>query len=235
MHLEITKRRISTFKFASVISSTSSSLSVITLLILALACNSTVMISFNIPAALAQQQNPSSLSIDTSSLLNNQTFSNQTYIGSELIYEAKGKIVSQELVPVVLDSAQQTGEDNDDEAGIPKIKVSYSGTGNIKGIGNITETWTFVNTHRPNGIIHGIGHGAIITLKGNEVATAIEFGRGHQQVNNDVIGEKIVYPGARFVTTDSTGKLAFLNEIVGVTQWEVDELGNYTHRIWEWK
>jgi hypothetical protein len=71
--------------------------------------------------------------------------------------------------------------------------------------------------------------------KGNQVATAIEFGRGNQQVNNDVIGEKIVYPGARFVTTDSTGKLAFLNEIVGVTQWEVDELGNYTHRMWEWK
>jgi hypothetical protein len=60
------------------------------------------------------------------------------------------------IVPVVLDSAQQTGEDNDDEVGIPKIKVSYSGTRNIKGIGNITETWTFVNTHRPTGIIHGI-------------------------------------------------------------------------------
>lgn len=190
MRLKISKR-IRTFKFVADKPSTSL-LVVITLLILTLSGNSILSTSFN-NAALAQQ-NPSSVSpINISSSFNSQTFTNQTNAG-ELVYKGKGKIVSQEVI--VLDSLQQTGEDNN-EIGIPKIKISYSGTGNILGVGNITETWTFVNTHRPDGIIQGRDNGAIITEDRNEVATAIELGRGHQLNNNITkeIGEKIVYPG----------------------------------------
>ena len=135
----------------------------------------------------------------------------------ELIYESSGKIVSQKVV--------DTGDDPS-----AKVELSYSGSGYMQGIGNVTETWTFVNTHLKNNITQGIGKGVIMTDDGNGVATATELGRGFH-----MSPETIVYPGARVFSADSNGKLAFLNELVGVTQWEVDSLGNYKVKMWQWK
>ena len=135
----------------------------------------------------------------------------------ELIYESSGKIVSQKVV--------DTGDDPS-----AKVELSYSGSGYMQGIGNVTETWTFVNTHLRNNITQGIGKGVILTDDGNGVATATELGRGFH-----MSPETIVYPGARVFSADSNSKLAFLNELVGVTQWEVDSLGNYKVKMWQWK
>ena len=135
----------------------------------------------------------------------------------ELIYESSGKIVSQKVV--------DTGDDPS-----AKVELSYSGSGYMQGIGNVTETWTFVNTHLKNNITQGNGKGVIMTDDGNGVATATELGRGFH-----MSPESIVYPGARVFSTDSNSKLAFLNELVGVTQWEVDSLGNYKVKMWQWK
>ena len=137
----------------------------------------------------------------------------------ELIYESSGKIVSQKVV--------DTGDIYYPSA---KVELSYSGSGYMQGIGNVTETWTFVNTHLINNITQGIGKGVILTDDGNGVATATELGRGFH-----MSPETIVYPGARVFSADSNGKLAFLNELVGVTQWEVDSLGNYKVKMWQWK
>lgn len=137
----------------------------------------------------------------------------------ELIYESSGKIVSQKVV--------DTGDIYNPSA---KVELSYSGSGYMQGIGNVTETWTFVNTHLKNNITQGIGKGVIMTDDGNGVATATELGRGFH-----MLPETIVYPGARVFSADSNGKLAFLNELVGVTQWEVDSLGNYKVKMWQWK
>jgi hypothetical protein len=137
----------------------------------------------------------------------------------ELIYESSGKIVSQKVV--------DTGDIYNPSA---KVELSYSGSGYMQGIGNVTETWTFVNTHLKNNITQGIGKGVIMTDDGNGVATATELGRGFH-----MSPETIVYPGARVFSADSNGKLAFLNELVGVTQWEVDSLSNYKVKMWQWK
>ena len=137
----------------------------------------------------------------------------------ELIYESSGKIVRQKVV--------DTGDIYFPSA---KVELSYSGSGYMQGIGNVTETWTFVNTHLINNITQGIGKGVILTDDGNGVATATELGRGFH-----MSPETIVYPGARVFSADSNGKLAFLNELVGVTQWEVDSLGNYKVKMWQWK
>ena len=137
----------------------------------------------------------------------------------ELIYESTGKIISQKAV--------DTGDIYNPSA---KVELSYSGSGYMQGIGNVTETWTFVNTHLKNNITQGIGKGVIMTDDGNGVATATELGRGFH-----MSPDTIVYPGARVFSADSNGKLAFLNELVGVTQWEVDSLGNYNVKMWQWK
>ena len=46
---------------------------------------------------------------------------------------------------------------------------------------------------------------------------------------------KLRYVGALFYETRSKDKLAFLNHLVGVNEYELDALGNYEHRLWEWK
>jgi hypothetical protein len=43
------------------------------------------------------------------------------------------------------------------------------------------------------------------------------------------------YVGAIFYETQSENKLAFLNHLVGVNEYEVDALGNFEHRLWQWK
>ena len=43
------------------------------------------------------------------------------------------------------------------------------------------------------------------------------------------------FVGAIFYDTQSKNKLAFLNHLVGINEYEVDASGNYEHRLWEWK
>lgn len=144
---------------------------------------------------------------------------NQSATLGDLIYEASGKIVGQRVIST---------EDGNSEFG--KIEVSYRGSGYIEGVGNISETWTFENTYLPNNISQGVGHGVIIPINGNGSAKAFELGRGFPAESG-----RIVYPGARFFSADPGGKLAFLNGVVGVTEWTVDISGNYNHKMWQWK
>ena len=46
---------------------------------------------------------------------------------------------------------------------------------------------------------------------------------------------KIRFTGSLFFNISSTGKLAFLNNLVGVFEYETDELGNTSSKLWEWK
>jgi hypothetical protein len=41
--------------------------------------------------------------------------------------------------------------------------------------------------------------------------------------------------GAIYYRTSSTGKLSFLNNVVGVYEAEMNAEGNFTEKIWEWK
>jgi hypothetical protein len=45
----------------------------------------------------------------------------------------------------------------------------------------------------------------------------------------------IRFTGSLFFSTSATGKLAFLNNLVGVFEYEADELGNTSSKCWEWK
>jgi len=48
---------------------------------------------------------------------------------------------------------------------------------------------------------------------------------------------KISFCGSIFYRPTSTGggKLSFLNNLVGVFEYEVDEEGNSSVKVWEWK
>jgi hypothetical protein len=63
-----------------------------------------------------------------------------------------------------------------------------------------------------------------------ETATWMGYGFGH------ITGSgRVSYRGSLFYRTNSTGKLAFLNNLVGVFEFDVDESGNTTGKVWEWK
>jgi hypothetical protein len=134
----------------------------------------------------------------------------------ELIYESKGKITGQLILSV--------------ENGIPKVEVSISGNGIFNGNLDVTETWTYWTIQRPDGTSYGEGKGVIMTKDGSEVATATGHGEGKM-----TDAGKMKYPGAIFFETSSKNKLAFLNHLIGVNEYEVDASGNYEHKLWEWK
>ena len=143
---------------------------------------------------------------------------NQTSVVGQLAYQGQGKIVSQREVGVRAAD------------GTFKIEVSYAGTGSFKEV-NVTEVWTFLNTHRPDGVIQGVGRGIITTKDHSEIATAQGYGRGHLEA-----GGKIVYPTVQLYSPNSMGKLSFLKTFIGLSKWQVDEKsGNYTYRMWELK
>ena len=111
-----------------------------------------------------------------------------------------------------------------------KIQVSYSGTGKFTDGVDVRELWTFVNTHRLDGVIQGVGQGIMKTIDNKEIALATGYGRGFTGV-----GGKIVYPTAQLFSTNSTGRLVFLNDDVGFSQWQVDNSGNHNYKMWKFK
>jgi hypothetical protein len=131
----------------------------------------------------------------------------------DLLYEQKGKITSQR----VLDAGPE-----------PKMETSFAGSANYRGTDG-TEIGTYQTTFRPEGVLYGEGHG-VITTKDGEIATWTGSGIGRFTGQG-----KIRFHGPLFYRTHSTGKLAFLNNLVGVYETQIDENQNFLYKVWEWK
>ena len=132
----------------------------------------------------------------------------------ELIYEQKGKVTGQR----VLDSSP------------PRVETSFSATGTLKGAITVSEMGTYWSEARSPGILYGEGQGIVMSNDGTEVATWKGGGIGRMSA-----GGMVSFRGAIYWSTTSTGKLAPLNNIVGVYEYEIDEGGNTSAKIWEWK
>jgi len=131
----------------------------------------------------------------------------------EQIGELKGKIVGQR----VLDSEG------------PRMETTLSSTGSIRGT-NVKETVTFVGTPISAGVLHGEGHGV---LMGGESEMATFRGEAFGRISSS---GSVKWRGSHFYrTTALSGKLAFLNNVVGVFEADFDTEGNVTEKIWEWK
>jgi hypothetical protein len=135
---------------------------------------------------------------------------------SELMLESRGRVIGQRVLSV--------------ENGIPKFEISLTGTGIFTGSLEVTTTWTYWAIQRPDGTSYSQGQGVIMTKDGRDVATATGRAEGKM-----VESRKMRFVGALFYETHSENRLAFLNHLVGVNEYEVDALGNYEHRLWEWK
>jgi hypothetical protein len=98
---------------------------------------------------------------------------------------------------------------------------------------NATERGNFTVNILPNGLSVDQGQGLIMTEDGGgqqETATVTFASLGR----SDPEGTTGSSTGAAFFSTNSTGQLAFLNNMVGIAQVEFSPEGS-TVRIWEWK
>ncbi len=117
--------------------------------------------------------------------------------------------------------------------GLPRIETSFSANDTINGNIAAREIGSYVTAPRPtssnSNILFSEGQGAI-TTKDGELATWTGQGIGHFTSDGT-----IVFRGSLFFTTISTGKLAFLNNMVGMFQYQVDLSGNTSAKVWGWK
>jgi hypothetical protein len=137
------------------------------------------------------------------------------------------------ISPFWIDNDKTTGQrvlDVNNPSG-PTLETSFSdfGAGIIKGVGNATTIGT-ITSFRPGGALYSQGKGVTTTDDG-EIATWTEQGIGHFTKQG-----KVVFHGIRIFSTSSTGKLAFLNNLVGVLYTQADiKSGIATNTIWELK
>jgi len=114
-----------------------------------------------------------------------------------------------------------------DEGRGPRMEVTDQGSGELYGV-SVNQTVTYVGVQRPDGTIAGEGSGITMTADG-EGATFRGYGVG-----------KFVRPGAvswrgTLLYETSSQKLARLNGIAVLFEYEIDESGKSEGRLYEWK
>jgi hypothetical protein len=129
----------------------------------------------------------------------------------EQIGELKGKVIGQRVLNV--------------EG--PTMETNVSAKGTIKGT-QVSVSLTYVARPTSTGVLHGRGQGVIMA---GESEMAAYTGEGVGRLSST----GIKWRGALFYRTSSTGRLAFLNNVVGVLEAEVDTEGNFSEKTWEWK
>jgi hypothetical protein len=105
--------------------------------------------------------------------------------------------------------------------------VSFEDSGNMLGIAT-SGMGTYTSVARPDGSIYGEGHGVMMTPDGEGITWK---GSG---VGKFGPGGSVSYRGILYYRTPSQ-KLARLNNVCGVFEYEVDPAGNTSSKVWEWK
>ena len=102
---------------------------------------------------------------------------------------------------------------------------TFTSNGTMKGNIEYSKAGEMVSVSKGNNLTFDQGHGVIKTKDGSETAnyTFIEVGNG------------TAYQGASVYSTNSTGKLSFLDNILVVFKGGQDESGNYALEQWHWK
>jgi hypothetical protein len=132
----------------------------------------------------------------------------------EMIGETRGKITGNRVLP------------SDGQA--PKIESSFQESGKMFGM-EVTDMGTYWSVTRAGGMLYGEGQG-ITMIKDGEMASWTGQGVGKFTGR----GGAVSFRGALYYQTSSS-KLARLNSVAVVFEFEVDETGNTHGKFWEWK
>ena len=137
-----------------------------------------------------------------------------TYKLEEPFFEEKGKITAQK------------------EIGDNKTQMTFSSNGTFKGNIEVTNSGDIVSLSKGNKGISAQGQGVVTTKDGSEKAnyTFLQIGK---TITKD--GKSILRGVGSASGTDSTGKLAFLDNMLSFFIIEVDEMGNFSSKDRELK
>ena len=109
-----------------------------------------------------------------------------------------------------------------------KVEVSFQQTGTLLGA-HVNDMGTYISVTRPDGTLFGDGQGVTMTEDG-EMATWRGQGVGRFTGR----GGAVSYRGAIYYQTTSE-RLARLNSIAVVFEYESDESGKTAAKAYEWK
>ena len=111
------------------------------------------------------------------------------------------------------------------EIGPNRTQYTFTANGTINGNIEVTDTGEYVSVSKGNNLVYEQGQGVIKTKDGSETAnyTFIDVDNGTD------------FQGASAYSTNSTGKLSFLNNMLGIYKGQADENGNYEATEWDWK
>lgn len=108
-----------------------------------------------------------------------------------------------------------------------KVEASIQQSGKVLGV-ELNNIVTYVSEMRPDGTLYGVGQGVGMSKEGDMVTwkgTGVGWPTGPGQM---------AYRGALYFSTASP-KLARLNKIVGIYEYESHQDGSDHMKIWEWK
>lgn len=123
--------------------------------------------------------------------------------------------------PYFVERGKITGQK---EIGPNRTQFTFTSNGTMNGNIEVTDTGEFVSVSKGNNLLT-TKDGVITTKDGSEMAnyTSID------------VGNYTDYQGASAYSTNSTGKLSFLNNMLGIYKGETEESGNFVLREWQWK
>ena len=134
----------------------------------------------------------------------------------EQIGEANGKVTGQRVLNI---------------EGTPKMETSFAMEGNYRGTSS-KDVGTYLAVLK-EGVLHGEAQGIVFSKDGQGAASWTGQGVGRFTGPG-----KVSFRGSLFYRTSSAsegGKMSFLNNMIGVFEYEVDETGNCSVKVWEWK
>jgi hypothetical protein len=132
--------------------------------------------------------------------------------------------------PLYEEQTKSTGIRVVDVSNGPKIEISFSGNGTINGTTAVTDIgtiWT-IPTSPDDMSLYSEGQGILMTEKGS-MATYT------QQASGEITSDgRVLFRGSMFFSSSPSGELAFLDNMVGVYDYESDLAGNAERTVWKW-
>jgi hypothetical protein len=124
--------------------------------------------------------------------------------------------------PFFVEKGKVTGQK---EIGPNRTQYTFASNGTMNDNIEVTNTGEYVSVSKGNNLVFDQGQGVIKTKDGSETAnhTFLEVGNGTD------------FQGASAFSTNSTGKLSFLDNILVIYKIDGDESGNYAGTQWQWK
>ena len=132
----------------------------------------------------------------------------------EQIGEETGQITGMRVLP--------------DEGAGPRVEVSFQSSGTLLGV-HLSDMGTYVSAARPDGTLFGDGQGIGLTDNGEVVTWR---GQGVGRLTGQ--GMAVSWRGAIYFQATSE-RLARLNAVAAVFEFDTDESGKTEAKTYEWK